>query len=296
MKWLVLFFISLLSYCNGSCQIPSTHSKFRELELISISQLEIEAGYNLEPSGIILFESKIFIISDEDTDKYLYQIKIEDKKWRIVDSLNLQTNDRVDLEAIDYCGEQIYLLSESSGSLMVSDPKGKIGEIAIDFDKEEPWNWGNAGWEGLAADCKNNMLYLIKERQPRKILRVNLTTRQVEDNFNIPESESNDFSDAKFENSFLYLIERNGNYITKINPRTHEVIDKVSYRETCSHANGKLYEPYAYGMAEGLLLTKDEIWLSLDNNNLSVSNHAVKEYGIKGKTPVILKFKRPNDF
>lgn len=291
-----LIFILFIFYHSSFCQIPTGGSKFRELEFISISQLEIESGYNLEPSGIILFQSKLFIISDEDTDKYLYQIEIENEKWRVADSINLHTKNRVDLEAIDYCGEQIYLLSESSNSLMVSDSSGKINEIAIDFGDEEPLNWGNAGWEGMAVDCKNNLLYLIKERQPRKILRVNLTTRLVEDNFNIPETESNDFSDAKFENSFLYLLERNGNYVTKVNPKTHEVIDKVSYRETCNHKNGKLYEPYAYGMAEGLLLTKDEIWLALDNNNLNVSVHAKQQFGINGNTPVILKFNRPEGF
>jgi uncharacterized protein YjiK len=158
----------------------------------------------------------------------------------VVNSIDLQVTDRIDLEAIDYCGDQIYMLSESSGRLLVSDPGGKINKVAFGFGDEEPWNWGNAGWEGLATDCENNTIYLVKERQLRKIFRVNLTTQKAEDNFNIPESESNDFSDAKFENGYLYLIERNGNYIIKVNPITHEVIEKVSNRETCSHKNGKL--------------------------------------------------------
>ena len=288
MKSLLLFFICSILYCSAFTQETNYNSKFRELEFISISQLEIDPGHNLEPSGIISFRSRPHIISDEQTDKYLYQIKIECRNWSVVDSIDLQITDRIDLEAIDYCVDQIYILSESSGSLLVSDLSGEINKIAIDFGDEEPWNWGNAGWEGLAADCENNIIYLIKERQPRKILRVNLTTRKVEDKFNLPESESNDFSDAKFENGYLYLIERNGNYITKVNPISHEVIEKLSYRETCSHENGKLYEPYAYGMAEGLLLTKDEIWLALDNNNLNASKHAIKEFAISGNRPVIL--------
>ena len=288
MKSLLLFFICSILYCSAFTQETNYNSKFRELEFISISQLEIDPGHNLEPSGIISFRSRPYIISDEQTDKYLYQIKIECRNWSVVDSIDLQITDRIDLEAIDYCVDQIYILSESSGSLLVSDLSGEINKIAIDFGDEEPWNWGNAGWEGLAADCEDNIIYLIKERQPRKILRVNLTTRKVEDKFNLPESESNDFSDAKFENGYLYLIERNGNYITKVNPISHEVIEKLSYRETCSHENGKLYEPYAYGMAEGLLLTKDEIWLALDNNNLNASKHAIKEFAISGNRPVIL--------
>lgn len=296
MKFSFLYFTCVfLNFCF-SCKTKPVNSKFQELELISISQLEIKSGYNLEPSGMILYQRNLFVISDENTDKYLYQIKIDEEKWTVVDSIDLQITDKVDLEAIDYCRDQIYMLSESSGSLLVSSPNGNINKIAIDFGDDEPRNWGNAGWEGLATDCENNTLYVIKERQPRKILRVNLGTLKVEDNFNIPENESNDFSDAKFENGYLYLIERNGNYITKINPISHKVIEKVSYRETCSHENGKLYEPYEFGMAEGLLLTKNEIWLTLDNNNLNASAHAIKEYGIRGNRPVILKFRRAKSF
>jgi hypothetical protein len=296
MKLFLTFFMASFSQISIWCHVPPENQKFRELELLSLSQIKIPSGHNLEPSGIISFRNEIYLISDELTDKYLYQIRFNRTKWQLTDSITLDLNEVLDLEAIDYCNEIIYFLSESSSRLLKTNGSGTTEYIVIDFSEEDPSTWGNAGWEGLAADCENNILYLVKERQPRKIFRVNLSTRQVEDKFNIPENESNDFSDAKFENGFLYLIERNGNFITKVNPKSHEVIEKVSYRETCSHVQGKLFEPYAYGMAEGLLLTLNEIWLTLDNNHLNVSDYALKQYGMNGNSPVILKFKRPNGF
>ena len=49
-------------------------------------------------------------------------------------------------------------------------------------------------------------------------------------------------------------------------------------------------------MAEALLLTKDEIWIGLDNNGDEVTEHAKKTYQLQGREPVILKFKRPEGF
>jgi uncharacterized protein with PIN domain len=49
-------------------------------------------------------------------------------------------------------------------------------------------------------------------------------------------------------------------------------------------------------MAEGLLLTKDEIWLTIDNNNLNASGQAIKKFGINRNHPAILNFKRPIGF
>ena len=139
------------------------------------------------------------------------------------------------------------------------------------------------------------MLYLIKERQPRQVYQVDLSNHTLLTNFDIPNTESNDFSDAKFEKGHLYLLERNGNLITKINPESQQVVKKLSYKWLASHEKGKLYEPTPYGMAEALLLTEDEIWIGLDNNYLSSSSYG-QSLGIEGISPVIIRFKRPTEF
>jgi len=77
---------------------------------------------------------------------------------------------------------------------------------------------------------------------------------------------------------------------------TNQIVDRVSYKNTCSHPDGKLYYNSQYGMGEALLLTPEEIWIGLDNNGLPFSEHAQKSYGLSGNHPVLIRFKRPSGF
>lgn len=271
-------------------------NQFIELKLVSYSQLYNTNGARFDLSGNVQVGEQFYINADGKDDSFIYEIKLINQKWHIVNKSPLHLDGDLDLEAVDYCNGLFYLANEENGKVYTYPLSGKSQELPIDFGTETPGDWGNAGWEGLAIDCQGNVLYLVKERQPRKVFKVNLATKGIEDTFNIPETESNDFADAKFEKGFLYLLERNGNFVTKVNPETHEVIQKVSYRQTCSHENGKLYAPSKYGMAESLLLTEDEIWIGLDNNGIPASDYATKKYGMIGDAPVILRFKRPTGF
>jgi len=291
MRLLVLAFYSLFPNFQAF-----TQSAFTELEVISLSQLQIENGLRFDLSGIVAINGKYYVNADKEQDNFIYEIGFQSNNWYLKSEISLNIEEPLDLEAIDYCNGNFYLANEKSGNIYSKSISGKTITLPIDFKEEKPWKWENAGWEGLANDCENNILYLVKERQPRKIFKVNLSDNKVVDIFNIPETESNDFADAKFENDYLYLLERNGNFVSKINPDTHEVMQKVSYRETCSNKEGKLFAPSTFGMAESLLLTKEEIWIGVDNNGLEVSDYASKKYGIKGNHPVIIKFKRPEGF
>ena len=144
-------------------------------------------------------------------------------------------------------------------------------------------------------DCKNNVLYLAKERQPRFIIVYELENEQVTDIISFPDQEG-DISDLKIENGFLYILERNANYVTKMDLSTQQIVSRMSYKNTCSHQDGKLYDNSKYGMGEALLLTPEEIWIGLDNNGLPFSDHAQNTYGLSGTQPVLIRFKRPKGF
>lgn len=272
--------------------------EYPALEFIGLHQLDSLHGLKFDLSGIVEINDSIYVIADKPWNKFLYGIDLEDGSFHVTTKKNLKFKEKLDLEGIDYCSGMTYLVNERQGLVYRFSDTSQMEVLEIDFDsfKMDPMNWGNAGWEGIAVDCGNNTLYLIKERDPRLIIKVDLTTLAIKDTFNIPETQSNDFSDAKFDNGYLYLIERNGNYITKIDPVEKEVIAKYQYRQITSHKNGKLYGPTEYGMGEALLFINDEIWVGLDNNGLKVTEHAMKTYGMSGKSPVILKFKRPEGF
>lgn len=292
----LLIIILSVSFYASCAQTP-----YSELDFISLSQLKSKDSLRFDLSGITTKDGNYYVIADKEWNNYIYQINFTKQHWYISNKFEFDGSLELDIEAIeaiDVLGSAFILINEKDGKVYKKKGADKIQEIKINYEKagEKPDSWGNAGWEGLAIDPENDFLYLAKERQPRYILKVEVSSGEILDKFNIPETESNDFADSKFENGFLYLLERNGNYVTKVDAKTQKVIDKVSYKHICSMPEGKLYGPEKYGMAEALLMLKDEIWIGIDNNGKEVTPVAKKKFGMTGTAPAILKFKRPTGF
>lgn len=276
-----------------------------ELALKSMAQMY---GYDnrFDLSGMQLKDGKTFVVADKDYNAAIYEVAFDSKGFKIVKEWSFQPstvrdleNIALDLEGLGYCGNTWYLINESDNNVYSFSPDGGFSKVDIEYEAfgESRFNWlKNAGYEGIALDCEGGILYLAKERQPRFLYKVELATGKMLIKAAIPETHSNDIADLFYENGFLYLLERNGNYVTKVDARTFEIVAEVSYREICSNPAGKLYEPSKYGMAEALTLTEDEIWIGIDNNGLPVSGHAAKEYKLTGSAPTILRFQRPAGF
>lgn len=290
--------LALLLSCRWFAMSQDT-SAYKELTFISIHQMAPMDSLNFDFSGIVRLDDTILVVADKPWNTFLYAITLSEGIWFSHAYNQLNSDEKLDLEAIDYCNGTFYLANEFKGSIYRLPAQSTDAQtLAINFEEHNltPSTWGNAGWEGLAIDCENQVMYLVKERQPRNIVVVDMERWEILDQFDIPQTESNDFADAKYQDGHLYLLERNGNYVTKVNVETKTVVEKYHYRHITSHPNGKLYAPEKYGMAEALLLTKDEIWIGLDNNGLEVTDHARDTYQLSGHTPVIIKFERPAGF
>ena len=288
------FFLLLLFACPLNAQ-----NSYAELKLIDIKQLEESYKSRFDLSGIVKVLDKIYVVADKPYNNYIYEIKLNDNDWSIENTVEIGLLDQVDIEAIDHCNGNFYFTNEHGNIIYEMDSTHKIRVVKPYYRGKniDITSWKkNTGLESLAIDCKNSIIYAAKERQARFIYAVDLKYNNIISKFNIPETESSDFADMKYENGFIYLLERNGNYITKVDVKTEKVVAKVSYKNTCSNPEGKLYAPSKYGMAEALLLTENEIWIGLDNNGLTVSENATKKYGVKGAQPVILRFVRPAGF
>ena len=290
---MLFFFYSLfLGIITVSGFSQEVHPK--ELALESIHVLKnYQRSFDL--SGIAKIEDDYYVVSDNQFNKQLYKIQLDGSSFQFSDSISLQYHQVSDIEAIDYCHNlSIFFTNEENNSAYLFTN----GHNKLVFDSKklsDQTDWGsNKGLEGMAVDCENQILYLAKEREPRFIVAYNMNTDEIT---HVAQKDfTGDISDLKYENGFLYILERKDNVVSKMNVETMEIVQKVSYKETCSHPEGKLYSGTEYGMAEALLLTPDEIWIGLDNNGLSFSDHATKTYGLTGKNPVILKFQRPAGF
>jgi len=154
---------------------------------------------------------------------------------------------------------------------------------------------GNDGFEGMAIDCQNQMMYATKEMLPRFIITVDLKTNKILKKWNIPRTDSLDYTDAKFENGYLYVLERTGMLVAKVDPKTEKVIKKFSYKNM-EKRPGYLFGPASHNIGEALELTSDEIWIGFDSNGLKTTAESQKDLGLSGRDPLIMRFKRPANF
>ena len=296
-KWLKINLILALALLPT--QYLWAQDRYEELELIEVSQMNNAQNNRFDLSGIAIPAGNYYVVADKGWNNYIYEIAHRDNSWEVINTLPLGLTEPIDLEGLDFCNGSFYLINENGNKVYTLDANREMRSVFIHYSGKgiDPKTWKkNAGLEAIAVNCEDSILYLAKEREPRFLLEVDMKYGIIENQFTIPEIESNDFSDMKYEKGFLYMLERNGSCISKIDVRSKAVVNKVSYKYTSNMPAGKLYEPSKYGMAEALLLTENEIWIGIDNNGLKASKGAEDRFGLKGNQPSILRFRRPVGF
>jgi hypothetical protein len=229
---------------------------------------------------------------------------------------------RLDLEGIATCGDKdIYLANERVRQVLHVSQENSLELLPVDFDSlpgAGDWFYAggsNAGFEGIAIDCQKRLLYLAKERDPRKLIVVDLATNKAKLLPDPPVSDragqkvidvfsgnglmdiGPDIADLFFANGKLYLLERNTHEILKIDATTGAAEARVSYLRS----EQGLYETgEPFGSAEILLLTPDTIIVGFDNNRAPLSLKAQKLYEFKSSPSAnhgaLFYFERPKGF
>lgn len=269
-------------------------NQFPQLELIDLKQfLHGEDHEKFDLSGLAMDSNgTVYAISDREKHDHIY--KLDWDSGRLTKYLKFGINETLDIEAIDICGDSFYISNEKTDSIFMirkDEPIQKIKISAKDTGVEKYFFNGNKGFEGMAIDCENQIMYLAKEREPRFLLTVDLKIKKILKKWDIPMPVGSfDYSEAKYESGFLYVIERMPMLVTKINPKTEQVVAKYSY-QNMEKGPGYLYGPAVNTFGEALLLTPTEIWIGFDNNGLKATNSSQKELGLRGRAPLVMRFK-----
>ena len=283
-----------------------------QLDLQKIVQIK-KARYELS-SFAIHPELGIVCVQDEKSTVS----KLDSTTWKLK-TVYQPKIDNSDLEGIEVCNSAIYILNERNSKVYFVN-ENKAEELKVDYKNWEAENktdlhidkWRNAGYEGFAIDCKNQKLYLAKERKAKNIddgrfiFEVDIKTEKILRKIEIKAIASNpDFADVKFEErdgmQFLYVLERNSYTVVRLNLSTNEIMRYSFAKIAASEKNQQnLYitDHEEFGIAEALLLTKTQIWIGVDNNQEKVNknNKWVKKYNLKGNAPAIMIFTRPEGF
>lgn len=188
----------------------------------------------------------------------------------------------------------------------------------------------NAGFEGIAVDCRQkrnrqtkrleNTVYVAKERDGRKIYRftvgvtkwdtlvtqplsmwkaietqASVAYEKTMAQFNASPAASklklnNDYADLYFFNGHLYALERNAYEITKINPKTGQVVGRLYFGDLA--VNGSPLQTYydlnePFGLAEGLAIDGKFLYLAFD------AGEAASRVPAGKKGALFLKIRKP---
>lgn len=281
-----------------SRKVASAPNNYPQLEFLELKQFPPSIKKKkFDLSGLVQgSDGIVYTISDKDSYPFIYTIDWKKKSLNEYTSLGI--SDKLDIEAIDICDGTFYVTNEKTDKFYAIKKGEPTKTLNVDLSGQTTGSsifQGNSGFEGLAIDCPKQIMYATKEMLPRYILTIDMKTGKVLKNWNIPETDSFDFNDAKFENGYLYLLERTGMVVAKVDPKTEKVIQKYSY-QNMEKEPGYLFGPANHNIGEALMLTKDEIWVGFDNNGLKASEKSQKELGLKGRDPLIMRFKRPEGF
>ena len=279
---------------------PSSVSatKYPQMEFLELKQFEFkDHKIKFDLSGLAQHKNgKIYAISDKEKTPFIYEV--DWKKAKLDPKIDFNIKDKLDIEAIDICGDDFYLSNEKNDKFYIVREGAETEKLKIDLSHLKSKGAifsGNDGYEGMAIDCENQILYAVKEMLPRHILTIDLKTNKLLKKWSIPEVDTFDSTDAKYENGFLYILERSGMLIAKVDVKSEKVVQKYSY-QSMEKGPGYLFGPAMNAMGEALMLTSDEIWIGFDNNGLKATEQAQKELGLKGRHPLIMRFKRPDNF
>ena len=311
-KLVIYVFITNLTFANEIAQLQFDNIFF--------------ASKKVELSGMALKDGDLFLIGDKLKDHYIYKAEVNKNNLMLKPYINFKELSGyypfllktifsrqggrfikypLDLEGITYCDDTWYLVNEQARQI-IKIQNNQIEVLDVNFSKifeqigySLPEMKTNAGLEGIAIDCNNGIIYLAQEREPRKIIVLNLTSLKLVDFFDIPAIRDDypDFSDLYFENNHLYILERNHYLITKIDPTNKKIIQRISFSNLDNFQLKSLYKTTKkFGMAEGLTMDRKSIYICLDNNKTKLSEEAKNTFRVKKGEGVLLKFERPVNF
>lgn len=281
-----------------------------------------------ELSGLLQHDDELLFVADKLSNRAIYKVRFENDRFFYTNHLNISklqghnsyfakallfkhggriVKSPFDLEGLTYCNENFYIANEQARHVLKVNKKS-ITKLEINFNDifkklGTPLEKisTNAGFEGIAIDCKNQVLYIAQERQPRAIIVVDLKTNTPIEIFQTAVDKGNkitpSYADIHFENGFLYLLERNAHLITKIDIKTKKIISKFKFGKTNKLHLKDIYDTgEPYGLAEGLTMDKNRIYIAVDNNKNLLTKKAQAEYKLKGNFSSIMIYQRPKGF
>jgi uncharacterized protein YjiK len=231
-----------------------------------------------------MWQDRFFVVSDNDDDT-IYELSVRTDHAILEPHLTftapaLPGVNKLDFEGIDCDPEgNFYLVSEAAHRVLRVSKDGRqtswiTGDLEEAGRRQGLFQVRNGGLEGIAY-VSDNRMFVSAERQARGIIELRFREDWVQPRvWNCDErnehSSSNrppDFSDLHFDSGRLYALLRGDEGIAQLREegdrlRTEEF---WSFRQTLSDP-AYSYRDLTFGMAEGLTMDQNRVYLIVDNN------------------------------
>ncbi|GAB4373889.1 MAG: hypothetical protein Kow0042_18080 [Calditrichia bacterium] len=237
----------------------------------------------MQPSGLTIRNDTLLTISDKD-DSTIFWIELGEKeaflhpflRFRLPESISIPA----DFEGITLDEEgTIYLISESLFRILKVRTDGSPAEWITPSLK--PWGQReglfrkrNANLEGITW-IGGNQFILCQEREPRGMLTVRIESDAVrvkafqldESIFPFPKGRKPDFAGLYWFQQNLYVLERNPSIVARLVEADSGFVEKNGWSYGHVESRDSLrYTDIRYGLAEGLAMDKNFVYIVLDNN------------------------------
>ncbi len=265
-------------------------------DTLSLKNAYVIDGVNeLEPSGLAVCDGKLLFVSDKH-DHVIFRLQFDGKLARVTTHKVIKDappppkqSFPLSMSIKRYIGE---LIGPAGGNDWEGLACNKHGDLflaseyhfsVLKIGKDDTYEWlvddlynigtrkglfkvHNAFLEGITVG--DDHIYLAAERQPRAIItftpsseiKIHLESHQKPVN-NI----SPDFTGLEFFNGNLYVLDRNHYEVCRRNPPDFSATLCFSFKaQALSQEWG--YDTGIYGLAEGVALDGDDMWLIVDNN------------------------------
>jgi len=295
-----------MSQCVGLFLIFSAVAQGQTVRLDEYSVLPINSAHPIEPSGLTVFENKLYTVSDDSNNIYLLETNEEGEVTASINShldVTQLSAMNLDLEGISVAEGRFVVVSEVHHKLIQVDADHvswmpDLGGVYADAHQAGLFQIYNAGIEAITY-LGNQTFLLAAERQPRGLIEVTFDdsfnkiikqNNQVFDDsiYPLENNRTPDLTGLYYFDGVIYALHRNAYMIHELIKNEQGVYQEGkawSYQHIVKQPEF-LYQDMQYGHAEGLAVDETYFYIVLDNNN----DAHFKQAG--DKRPLLIKAKR----
>lgn len=276
-----------------------------ELQIERILPLTSTTSGRFDPSGLAIRNGQLYLVSDKDPSSiFAVTLQNDRAEARPAIGFNANANPAQGLPSEDLEGISI----DSAGNfLLASESNATVWRVAFDGSvlastsvHDQAVAQGllvqdNAGLEGITALPSGDIL-LAAERDPRGLIQLpsNLDAtnariwRMPNSNCAAQGVRPNDFGDLTSVDDQVFALARNTHQVVRLAPgrggwQEQEFWSYAQVENDPRYA----YRDRTYGLAEGLALDREHVFIVLDNNDDARANDA------QDHRPLLLIFRRP---